>query len=97
MRFVRSEHSSVDRCGRCQTEPVLFAHDRQLQVGSSVIASLAGDPHPPNERIRHGGDMPSKDRPLVDRHAPKNGVGCLLNEQEGKVCRFTNVMLTQNA
>ncbi|WP_413745476.1 hypothetical protein [Synechococcus sp. MIT S9507] len=27
--------------------------------------------------------MPNKDRPLVDRHPPKNGVGWLMNDQEG--------------
>jgi len=26
--------------------------------------------------------MPNKDRPLVDRHAPKNGEGCLVNDQK---------------
>jgi hypothetical protein len=30
--------------------------------------------------------MPNKDRPLVDRHAPKNGVGWLMNAQEEKFC-----------
>ena len=34
--------------------------------------------------------MPNKSKPLVDRHAPKNGVGWLINDQEGKVCSFTN-------
>lgn len=28
--------------------------------------------------------MPNKDRPLVDRHAPKNGVSWLMNDQEGR-------------
>ena len=41
--------------------------------------------------------MPNKDRPLVDRHAPKNGVGWLENIQEGKVCSFSNDMPTQHA
>ncbi len=41
--------------------------------------------------------MPNKDRPLVDRHAPKNGVGWLLNDQEGKVCSFTNANPTAHA
>ncbi|KZR92553.1 hypothetical protein MITS9509_01002 [Synechococcus sp. MIT S9509] len=41
--------------------------------------------------------MPNKDRPLVDRHAPKNGVGWLMNDQEQKVCRFRNDMPTQHA
>ena len=42
-------------------------------------------------RIRHGGVMPNKDRPLINRHAPKNGVGWLMNAQEGKVCSFMNL------
>ena len=41
--------------------------------------------------------MPNKDRPLVDRHPPKNGVGWLMNTQEQKVCRFQNDMPTQHA
>ena len=41
--------------------------------------------------------MPNKDRPLVDRHPPKNGVGWLMNDQEGKVCSFKNDMPTQHA
>ena len=38
--------------------------------------------------------MPNKDKPIFDRHAPKNGVGCLMNDIEGKVCRFANEMST---
>ena len=34
--------------------------------------------------------MPNKDRPLVDRHAPKKRVGWLMNTQEQKVYSFTN-------
>ena len=41
--------------------------------------------------------MPNKDRPLVDRHVPKNGVGWLVNDQEGKVCSFTNANPTAHA
>ena len=41
--------------------------------------------------------MPNKDRPLVDLHAPKNGVGWMMNTQEQKVCRFQNDMPTQHA
>ncbi len=41
--------------------------------------------------------MPNKDRPLVDRHAPKNGVGWLMNDQEGKVSSFTNANPTAHA
>jgi len=41
--------------------------------------------------------MPNKDRPLVDRHAPKSGVGWLLNDQEGKVCSFRNDNPTAHA
>ena len=41
--------------------------------------------------------MPSKDRPLVDRHAPKDGVGWLMNAQQGKVCRFENDMPSAHA
>ena len=36
--------------------------------------------------------MPNKDRPLVDRHAPKNGVGLLYNAQMRQVCCFKNDM-----
>ena len=41
--------------------------------------------------------MPNKDRPLVDRHPPKRGVGWLMNEEEKKVCSFKNDMQTQLA
>ena len=41
--------------------------------------------------------MPNKDRALVDRHAPKNGVGWLVNDQEGKVFSFTNANPTEHA
>ena len=41
--------------------------------------------------------MPNKDKPLVDRHAPKNGVGWLVNTQQGKVCSFTNDSPTAHA
>jgi hypothetical protein len=41
--------------------------------------------------------MPNKDRPLVDRHAPKNGGGCLVKDQEGKVCSFRNDNPTAHA
>ena len=41
--------------------------------------------------------MPNKDRPLVDRHAPKDGVGWLMNDQEQQICRFQNDMPTQHA
>ncbi|WP_115018444.1 DUF1651 domain-containing protein [Synechococcus sp. UW140] len=41
--------------------------------------------------------MPSKDRPLVDRHAPKNGEGWLLSIEQQKVCRFRNDMPTAHA
>ena len=41
--------------------------------------------------------MPNKDKPLVDRHAPKNGVGWLVNTQQEKVCSFTNANPTSYA
>ena len=41
--------------------------------------------------------MPNKDRPLVDRHAPKNAVGWLVNIQEQKVSRFKNDIPAQHA
>ena len=41
--------------------------------------------------------MPNKDKPLVDRHAPKDGVGWLMNDREGKVYRFANDMATVHA
>ena len=41
--------------------------------------------------------MPSKDRPLVDRHAPKEGEGWLLSTEQQKVCRFRNDMPTAHA
>ena len=41
--------------------------------------------------------MPSKDRPLVDRHAPKDGVGWLMNAQQGEVCQFKNDMPSAHA
>ena len=34
--------------------------------------------------------MPSKERPLVDRHAPKRDVGWKVNDQQGKVSQFRN-------
>ena len=49
------------------------------------------------QQFLHRGVMPNKDRPLVDRHAPKNGVGWLLNDQQGKVCSFTNANPTSHA
>ena len=53
---------------------------------------------PPNACwVRDPVGMPNKDRPLVDRHAPKNGVGWLLNDQQGKVCSFTNANPTAHA
>ena len=41
--------------------------------------------------------MPNKDKPLVYRHAPKDCVGWLMNDIEGKVCRFANDMATAHA
>ncbi|WP_244279768.1 hypothetical protein [Synechococcus sp. UW179A] len=41
--------------------------------------------------------MPNRDRTLVDRHAPKNCVGWLMNDQEGEVCSFTNANPTAHA
>jgi len=32
--------------------------------------------------------MPNMGRPLVERHAPKNGVGWLINSREKMVCSF---------
>ena len=43
-----------------------------------------------NGQQRHHDVMPNKDRPLVDRHPPKDGEGWLWSEQEQKVCRFRN-------
>ena len=47
--------------------------------------------------FRHRVGMPNKDRPLVDRHAPKKGVGWLVNDQEGKFCSFTKANPTEHA
>ena len=41
--------------------------------------------------------MPNKDRPLVDRHLPKNGEGWLMSTQVQKVCRFRDEMPTAHA
>ena len=41
--------------------------------------------------------MPNKDRPLVERHPPKDGEGWLLSTQEQKVCRFKNDRPTAHA
>ncbi|WP_074159256.1 MULTISPECIES: DUF1651 domain-containing protein [unclassified Synechococcus] len=41
--------------------------------------------------------MPNRDRPLVERHPPKQGEGWLLSTQEQKVCRFKNDMQIQHA
>ena len=41
--------------------------------------------------------MPNKDRPLVDRHPPKAVVVWLMNDQEQKVCSFTNANPTAYA
>jgi hypothetical protein len=41
--------------------------------------------------------MPNQDRPLVDLHAPKNGVAWLLDDEEAKVCSFTNANPTARA
>ena len=40
--------------------------------------------------------MPERDRPLVDRHVPNNGVGWLVNDQCGKISSFTEVMLDKH-
>jgi len=47
--------------------------------------------------FRHRVGMSNKDRPLIDCHAPKNAFGWLMNDQEGKVCSFTNDMPTAYA
>ena len=52
---------------------------------------------PQQQLFRHRGVKPNKDRPLVDRHAPKAGVGWLVNPQEQKVCSFTNANPTAHA
>ena len=41
--------------------------------------------------------MSNKDRPQVERHPPKKGVGWLVNAQQGKVCSFTNDSPTAHA
>ncbi len=41
--------------------------------------------------------MSNKDRPLVERHAPKKGVGWLVNTQQGKVSQFRNDNPTAHA
>ena len=41
--------------------------------------------------------IPNKNRQLVDSHATKNGVGWLVNTQQGKVCSFTNAKPTAHA
>ena len=46
---------------------------------------------------RHRVYLPNKDRPQVERHPPKKGVGWLLNDQEQKVCSFTNANPTTHA
>ena len=46
---------------------------------------------------RHRGFMPNKDRPLVERHSPKDGEGWLMNDQEQKLCSFTNANPTAHA
>jgi len=45
----------------------------------------------------HRGHMPNKDRPLVDRLVPKNGVRWLVNNQQGKAYSFTNANPTAHA
>ena len=37
----------ADRCGHGELEPVVFTHDAQLQVCSSVMAPAEADTHPP--------------------------------------------------
>ena len=41
--------------------------------------------------------MPNKEKPLDDRHAPKNGVGSLIADREWKIGRFTNDTPTAHA
>ena len=41
--------------------------------------------------------MPGKNRPLVDRHAPKNGEGWLMSAGGQKVCWFRNDTPTAHA
>ena len=40
---------------------------------------------------------PNKERPQVDRNAPKKGVGWLMNTEQGKACSFTNDSPTARA
>ena len=47
-----------------------------------VLASLAPALHQ-LVQSRQRGVMPNKDRPQVERHPPKQGVGWLLNDQQG--------------
>ena len=62
-----------------------------------VLASLAPALHQLVQKSRQRGVMPNKDCPLVDQHAPKDGVGWLMNAQQGKVCRFENDMPSAHA
>ncbi len=41
--------------------------------------------------------MSNRERPLIDRHAPKIGVVWLVNDQGGKFCSFTNANPTAHA
>jgi hypothetical protein len=52
---------------------------------------------PAHSAVRQPGVMTNKNRPLVDQHAPKDGVGWLIHAQQGKVCRFANDMPTAHA
>jgi len=63
----------------------------------SVSAVAERSPSRSSGGFRHRVGMPNKDRPLVDRHAPKNGVGWLVNTQQGKVSQFRNDNPTSHA
>jgi hypothetical protein len=68
-----------------------------IRITSPKLTNALGF-YPPNGfTFRQRGDMPNKDKPIVDRHAPKNGVGWLMKDIEGKVCRFSNDTPTAHA
>ena len=55
-----------------------FHITQKSDLSAACLHSLGWPLQPAEQRwFRHRGVMPNKDRPLVDRHAPKKGVGWL--------------------
>ena len=96
----RGRHPSIQLLLPCRAEPCRRSNEQSTgdQPTSATVQTLINLQD--SRRCCHSFQtllMPNKDRPLVDRHLPKNGEGWLMSAQEQKVCRFRNDMPTQHA